>query len=183
MTLIEVINFKKAYRQNRLMAAQWVLAHPQHFKELLEIGLKNDPALSHRANWVLEFVCLKKLALLLPNLDYFFEHLPFVNGDASVRPLSHICEILCIKYFKENDTLITPFFTTKHKETLIEVCFNWLLTPQKVACEVRAITCLYYLGTAYPWIHPELKSIIGKNISIKSAGYKSRGLKILDKLK
>ena len=62
---------------------------------------------------------------------------------------------------------------------MAECCFDWLISDQKVACQVRAMTSLYYLGTEFNWIHPELKTIIEQNIHQGSAGYKARGKKII----
>lgn len=183
MELFEIINFDKAYRKNRMNAAQWVLKNPDIFSELLVFAFKNDKEISHKANWVLEFVCLENIALLYPHLDFFFEKLSSVKADSSVRPLSHICEILCLLYYKEKEPTIRDSFKEKHKELLVECAFDWLITNQKVACEVRAMTCLFYLGTERDWIHPELKTIIEANIHHKSAGYKSRGKHILEKIK
>ena len=176
------LSYTNAARFQRLKAAQWVLTHPETLEELLHFCFKNDKELSHKANWTLEFVCLEELEVLFPHLDYFFEHLSGVKEESSVRPLSHICELLCIEYYKKKNEILTPLFSERQKELLIEICFDWLITNQKVACEVRAMTCLYYLGTEKGWIHPELKTILTQNIHKSSAGYQSRGSKILQKL-
>lgn len=182
MKLYDVLNFTSAARIHRLKAAKWVLDHPESFEKLVHFCFKNDKEISHKANWVLEFVCLKNLDILYPHLDFFFENLASVKADSSVRPLSHICELLSIQYYKKKDPTLTAIFSEKHKEKMTEVCFDWLITNQKVACEVRAMTCLYYLGTEKDWIHPELKTIIDQNIHTSSAGYQSRGRKILQKI-
>lgn len=182
MELYDVLNFTNAARTHRLTAAHWVIEHPETFEELLHFCFKNDKEISHKANWVLEFVCLKKLELLFPHLDFYFENLAFVKADSSVRPLSHICELLSIQYYKKGHPTLASIFSEKHKEKMTEVCFDWLITHQKVACEVRAMTCLYYLGTEKKWIHPELKTIIQQNIHRSSAGYQARGKKILQKI-
>jgi hypothetical protein len=176
------LNYINAARIHRLKAANWVLIHPETFEELLHFCFKNDIDVSHKANWVLEFVCLQKLELLFPYLDYFFENLSSVKVDSSVRPLSHICELLSIQYYKKSNPELIEVFSEKHKELMIENCFDWLITNQKVACEVRAMTCLFYLGTEKDWIHPELKTIINQNIHMSSPGYKARGEKILKKI-
>ncbi|MGB0788706.1 MAG: adenylosuccinate lyase, partial [Marinirhabdus sp.] len=70
----------------------------------------------------------------------------------------------------------------KHKETMTENCFDWLITPQKVACQARAMTALYFLGTEMAWVHPELKTIIETNLHKGSAGYQNRGAKTIEKI-
>lgn len=65
---------------------------------------------------------------------------------------------------------------------MTECCFNWLITEQKVACQVPAMTCLALLGMESNWIHEELKQILIKNIPNKSAGYKARARKVLKEI-
>ncbi|MEZ4779517.1 MAG: adenylosuccinate lyase [Flavobacteriaceae bacterium] len=180
--LEQQLQYTNAARFSRKKAAMWVLKHPETIEELLHFCFKNDKELSHKANWTLEFVCMEKLELLFPHLDYFFSHLGSVKEDSSVRPLSHICELLCHQYYKKGDKTLQQLFSETYKEILVEVCFDWLITNQKVACEVRAMSCLYELGTEKDWIHSELKTIIEQNIHTRSAGYQSRGKKILDKI-
>jgi hypothetical protein len=63
---------------------------------------------------------------------------------------------------------------------MTKYCFDWMLTNQKVACQARAMTNLYFLGTETAWIHPELKIIIQQNLPQGSAGYINRGQKTLE---
>lgn len=164
-------------------AAQWVLKHPHTFPELLTFSFKHDPEVSHKANWTLEFVCLENLTMLYPHLDYFFDHLSEVKDNSSIRPLAHICELLCISYYKEPDEILKPLLTPSHKTKLTACCFDWLITEQKVACQARAMLCLFYLGTEFRWIQNELKSILQENIPRGSAGYRARGKKILQMIR
>lgn len=183
MNLREVLDYGKAYRANRMKAAQWILEHPKSFEEVLHIGFEQHPELSHRAWWAFEFVCLEQLELLYPYFDLFFESLHTVKGDSSVRPLAHIGEVIVLNYYKKKDTTLQKVFLQRHKEQLTEVCFDWLISEQKVACQARAMLCLYYLGTEMDWVHPELKSILERNLPQGSAGYKNRASKILTLLK
>lgn len=174
--LYEHINYDKAYRKNRLDAAHWVLAHPETFPELLgHCFAESQGDLSHKASWVLEFVCLDELSLLYPHFDLFFENIPLIKKDQSLRPMAHLCELLALRYYKKKDSNLLPLFSEKHKTVMIECSFDWLITDQKVACQVRAMTALYYLGTEFDWIHPELIQIIEQNIHSGSGAYKARG--------
>lgn len=179
-TLFQQLNYEKAYRDNRLRAAHWVLAHLNTFPELLAYCFKDDSRLSYKAVWVLEFVCREDLSVLYPHLDYFFTHLPKAKLDQAVRPLSFMCELLAIAYYKKKDPKLMGVFTAEHKNVMTESSFDWLISDQKVACQVRAMTALFYLGTEYDWIHPELNQIIRERMHLGSAGYKSRGRRILE---
>jgi hypothetical protein len=180
--LLQKISYDKAYRKNRLDAANWVLAHPETFKDLLEYSFVEDKVLAKKATWVLEFVCRDQLELLYPHLDYFFEQLPTAKGDGALRSVGLICELIAIQYYKIENKKVRNCLRQKHKEIMTECCFDWLITNQKVACQARAMLALYYLGTEIDWIHPELETILQKNIHQGSAGYKSRGSKILQKI-
>jgi hypothetical protein len=180
--LFQHINYDKAYRKNRLGAAQWVLAHPEYLEELLQYCFVEDKVLAKKATWVLEFVCREQLSLLYPHLDYFIEHLPEAQGDGALRAVGLICELLTLQYYKKKDKTLLPIFTNNHKEVMTECCFDWLITDQKVACQARAMLALFWLGTEKDWIHPELKNIINRNLPTGSAGYKNRGQKIIHKI-
>jgi len=177
--LLQRISYEKAYRQNRLGGALWVLEHPETLAELLAYGFKNDEDISYKALWVLEFVCLEDLTLLYPHLDFFFEQLPNAYKHQSLRPLSHICEMLALRYYKKKESLVVDTLSEAHKTVMIECSFDWLITDQKIACQARAMLTLYYLGFEFDWVHPELVQILQQNIHSGSAGYKARGKKIL----
>ncbi|MAN59012.1 MAG: adenylosuccinate lyase [Flavobacteriaceae bacterium] len=181
-TLWQQLQFQKGYRKDRLEAAQWVLDRPHTFEQLLEYSFRSEDRDSYKASWVLEFVCLEQLSLLYPKLSYFLEELPSVTLDQSLRPFSHICELLCLANYKQKDLALQAVFTEVHKKQMATCCFDWLITPQKVACQVRAMTSLYYLGTEFKWIHPELAHIVRTKMPTGSAGYKARGKKTLQKI-
>lgn len=178
--LFHQINYQKAYRKNRLNAANWVLENPETLEELVQYCFHEDLPLATKATWVLEFVCRKDLTLIFPWLDYIFEKLPHIKSDGQFRSFGLICELLTIGYYKKKNNEYHQALTSKHKEVMVECCFDWILLSQKVACQVRAMTALYFLGTEHDWIHPELATIIKKNLPQASAGYRNRGQKTLD---
>ena len=180
--LRKVINYEKAYRKNRLDGAHWVLAHPETLRELLTYIFKDSTALSHKAAWVLEFVFLEKPESLYSHLDFFFQHLASVEKDQILRPCANICEKLAITYYKKKDVLLMGHFTANHKDVMTECSFDWLISDQKIACQARAMTALFFLGTEFDWIHSELKQIIERNIHDGSAGYKARGRSIITQI-
>ena len=109
--------------------------------------------------------------------------LPKAKLDQVVRPMAHICERLCLRYYKKEDPEIRAVLSEAHKLVMTECSFDWLITDQKVACQVRAMTCLFYLGTEIDWVHSNLKQILEDNIHKGSAGYKSRAKKTLEQIK
>lgn len=181
--LFEHINYDKAYRKNRMAAAEWVMAHPETFGELLQFCFHPDEKLATKATWVFEFICRKDLSMVYLHLDFLFDHLHQARGHGALRSMSFMCELLTIAYYKKKDPILGDAFTSRHKEIMTEHCFDWMISKQKVACQARAMTALYYLGTEIDWIHPELQIIIEQNMHHGSAGYKSRGGHILSQIK
>jgi hypothetical protein len=180
--LYKALDYTTATRANRQKASQWVLEHPKTFPELLELSFNSKGEISHKAAWVVEFICRKQLAQLYPHLDYFFENLQNATKDQIVRPMAHLCELLSIAYYKKKDPQLVNILSETHKINMTECSFDWLISDQKVACQVHAMTALYFLGTEYDWIHPELKQIVQQNIHNDSAGYKARGRHILENI-
>ena len=178
--LLQQISYEKAYRKNRLNAANWVLENSETLGELLEYCFHEDNKLATKATWVLEFVCRKDLTLIFPFLDFIFEHLPTAKSDGQLRSFGLICELLTIGYYKHKKKEYREALTSKHKKVMTECCFDWMITNQKVACQARAMTSLYFLGTEIDWIHPELAIIIQQKLPHGSAGYKNRGQKTLE---
>jgi len=180
--LYKALNYTTATRANRQKSSQWVLDHPQTFPELLEVIYSGKGDISYKAAWVLEFICRKQITFLYPHLTYFFENLHNASKDQIVRPMAHLCELLSIVYYKKKDPQLISLLTETHKTHMTECSFDWLISDQKVACQVHAMTALYFLGTEYDWIHPELEQIVQQNIHNGSAGYKARGRHILENI-
>ncbi|QIE60782.1 hypothetical protein G5B37_14825 [Rasiella rasia] len=177
--LFNQINYQKAYRKNRLGAANWVLENPETLEELLSYCFHADLKLATKATWVLEFVFRKDITILYPFLDYICEQMPHAKGDGQLRSFGLFCEMLTLNYYKRKEPKLRLLLKTKHKEVMTECCFDWMITNQKVACQARAMLALYYLGTEIDWIHPELATIINQNLPQESAGYVNRGQKVL----
>ncbi len=178
-TLIKILSFHRASRKAREDAAKWVLQHPKSITNLLQICFQEKKTLSHKAAWVLEIVCENNLTLLQPHKTCFLINIKGLQDDQANRPYSKICFWLVKAHYKTQDFLLTK----AEKQLLTEICFDWLITNQKVACEVFAMQSLLLLGNEFEWIYPELKTILEQNIPHKSTAYKSRALKCIDAIK
>ncbi|NND62225.1 MAG: adenylosuccinate lyase [Flavobacteriaceae bacterium] len=184
--LYDKLNYKKAYRDHRRAPALWVLDHPEYMKDLIGFCFDGDKEISTKAIWSLEFVCRERLSELYPFLNELVNYLPKAQNDGQKRTLSYLCELLCVAHYKKKDDKLEGVFTQVHKEKMTEACFDWLINQEKVACEVRAMTALYYLGEEFDWIHTELAQILKRKMHSASAGYKSRArhmLELMEKLR
>jgi len=162
--------------------ANYILDHPELLPELLAICKKVDEEISCKASWGLEFLCKHKIYVILPYIDKLLTIAKNVHQHPAVRPIAKIMEYLCIEYYKQEDPKIQTYLTTNHREKITEICFDWLITDQKVAPKAYAIICLHLLGTEFSWVHPELKVTLEKNYNASSAAYKARARMVLSKI-
>ncbi len=172
----------KAYRKDREELAGYVLDHPDYFKNLFNYCFSIDEDISYKAAWILEMVCIKNIKLLVPYLDRFLENIPKVYKHQAVRPLAKICEELTLCYYSKKVTSLQFVLSKKQREQLTEICFDWLITDQKVAVKAYAMQCLFLLGKEFKWINPELKIILDKDFQHQLPAFRARARHILKKL-
>jgi len=176
------LDYVDATREKRLEMADKILRNPPLLPHLLELGLTENNPTGSRAAWVLEFVVKKAPALLYPYLDRFCRGLNGVRPDSSIRPLAKICEILLTSYYGSTNGKDGPPLTNTQKEAMTEACFDWLISPGKVAPKAYSMRSLLLLGREIAWVHPQLKGILQQQYSQGSPAYQARARQILRKL-
>ncbi len=175
-----------AARQNRLLAADYFLAHPESFNDLLQLTFDTSYSLHYKAAWVVEFVVLKNPAMLLPNLGFFTRSLSLLKKDSAVRPIAKVCSFIIEETGKRKTAVYLYKLTSDHQNLMIEAAFDWLIGDYRVASKVHAMQIIYDLGRipkAPPWVLESLKSLLSENISTQTPGYQIRAKKILAQLK
>lgn len=172
-----------ASREDRLAFSELILNDLSLFPKLLDIAFRVDDKVSCKAAWVLEFVCETYIYAIIPYLDVFSSKLKTLHLDSSVRPMAKICSFITKAYYSNQPNTLKKTLTSKHKELLIETCFDWLISDQKIAAKAHAMDTLYLLGKDYSWVHPQLVQILEQDYHTQSAGYKVRAKRILKKLK
>lgn len=170
-------------RENRKKYAQLVIENPELLPQVLDILFDVNNKISPRAAWLFEFVAREKLDAILPHLDRFTKEMPKVYKDSAVRPVAKICEYLIVAYYSNRNNLTKNKLLPKHKERIIELSFDYLITDQKIAPKAYSMNILYLLGQEYDWIHPELITILERGYQDGSAGFKARARCLLKKLK
>lgn len=175
------LDYVSAYRENRLKGAQFVLENPDCFPELISICFTISDKNTHKACWILEFVCYEKLEWLQPHLDFFCSNLKLLKDESAIRPIAKICQLLVTAHYKKAETKIT--LSEIQLQDIIETSFDWLITDTKVAAKAYSIRTLHILGKHYDWIHPELQIILTKDYANHTAAYKAVAREILKKIK
>lgn len=180
--LYDSLSYVNHSREKRLEMALVVKKNPNLVPLLLEIAFTIDDPISSRACWVLEFTAKETIDFIFPYLDTFTENCGLVRLDSSIRPMAKICEYLVKAYFSKEKNAVQNALNEIHLERLATVCFDWLITEQKVAPQAYAMTCLLLLGRKFDWIHPELKLVLERNYAFGSAAYKARARMTLQKI-
>ncbi len=181
--LEEILDTVNHSRERRNSFANLILDNPEVLPDLLTICARVDDEISCRASWGLEFLCKNNLEAILPFLDQLIPLVPNVYQHPAVRPMAKIFEYLITSYYQKKSPKVREYLTPQHRQTITEICFDWLITDQKVAAKAYSMTSLYLLGTEFDWVHPELKITLENNYSSGSAAYKARSRMILKKLK
>ncbi|MBT8269390.1 MAG: adenylosuccinate lyase [Flavobacteriaceae bacterium] len=177
------LKFVNHSRENRVYYARTVIKNPELLPFVLQKLFEVNDKKSCKAAWLLEFVAREDLDAILPELDTFTSNMHKVHYDSAVRPVAKICENLAIAYFSKEDNLTKSMLKSHHRERIIELCFDYLITDQKIAPQAYSMTVLYLFGKIYDWIHPELIQILERNYASGSVGYQNRAAKLLDRLK
>ncbi len=182
ISLEEMLDTIDHSRKKRSYFANLMLDNPALLPELLTICEKVDDEISCRAFWGLEFLCKKNLNAILSYLDRLITIAPTVYQHPAVRPMAKIFECLTIAFYQKKSPDVKRSLTKTHREKITEICFDWLITDQKVAPKAYSMTSLYLLGTEFDWVHPELKITLENNYNAGSAAYKARSRMTLKKL-
>ncbi len=181
--LYKKLDYVNHSREQRKKYAYLVINNLELLPQILDIVFKVNDKRSCRAAWVLEFVAREKLNAILPYLDRITLEMPKIHLDPAVRPIAKICEYLVEAYYSKNDNKTKKLLQEKHKERIIELCFDYLITDQKIAPKAYCMNSLYLLGRDYDWIHDELVMILERDFHDGSAGYKARARHLLKKIK
>lgn len=183
-TLNDKLNEVDSSRKKREAVAFWLAENPQYIKNVFDNCFNEEGEHLIAAAWVLEIICEKYPPLFFKHKNLFFKKLNEIKNDSAVRSCAKICEMLCTYHYVKNTVDFSEVLNKAERKKLTECCFNWLITDQKVACQAPAMECLYFLGmdNDKQWIYPELKNILIKDAAYKSAGYKARARKILNKI-
>ncbi len=175
-----VINAKRVYRET---AAEFVINHPETFPFLLELVFADKKRTSIKAAWVLEFVCHENLELILPELDFFIDNLKIIKEESALRPITKVCNfILNGDYYHPKTPKIILILSQEQSNKLIENNFAWLIDKHKIATQVFAMDNLFVLCKNSEWVSQELRLLLQKEITHKSAAYQAHARKILKKI-
>lgn len=179
---IEKLENSTAHRPIRDSLSNEVCENPELLKELMTVLLDIKDKSHHKACWVSELVYERNIDWLSPYLDVFSKTLSSYSHDGALRSVSKICLFSAAHHLKKLKSG-ESFLSEEQLELMIESCFDWLITDQKVATKAYAMRALYSFGKVKDWVYPELKTILQQDYPNHSAAYKMASKEILMKLK
>lgn len=170
-------------RESRLNCAQLIKNDMKLFPYIIDMVFKVDDKISCHAAWVFEFVCADYIYAIIPHLDMFTKNIHKVHLDSAIRPVSKVCQFIAKAYYSKENNTFKRLLSPKHKERIVEVCFDWMINKHKVATKVFAMETLFLFGQNDAWIHNDLKQILEQDFQTQSAAFKSRAKHILIRMK
>jgi hypothetical protein len=141
----------------------------KNFGSLLDLALfENDP-IAWRAAWILDASDEQYPGLASGSLSRIIKRLPHLKSTGSLRSL---LRRLCRYQIEE-----------VHQGILVNLCFGYMISERyPVAVKVHAMQILYHHVLLYPDLKEELVTLIRDQVSNNSAGFRSRGMKIINQL-
>lgn len=158
-------------KSNNLLICNWIGGDSKKFALLIDAFLDKEYRVVQRAAWSVSTIGVKHPHLLLPHID--------VMINAAEHPI-HPAVLRNI--FKLMAEAVLPI-SEAQEGRLLNLSFDLLTNPaQPVAIRVHCMQFIANLCKSYPDLAIELKEIIEDGMEYGSAGFKSRGRKILKQL-
>lgn len=170
MDLIAELLREHTYENSEQLA--WdIMENPKYLDNLFEIFWGNDYRITQRASWVIIIITEWKPKLIKPFLEEMILKLKKDGINDSI---------------KRNTVRILAEFPipTQMEGEITAICFSFLNNPSEaIAIKVFSMTILERMVKKHPDLKAELIYSLETGMEFGSAGYKSRGGKILARLK
>lgn len=164
-----------ASTENRNRMYRLTLNQPEHLKELIAFGTNLSNKNHHKGVWIIEMIAEHQTELLIPFTDKICQTISNYTNDSAIRGMARVA------YFLGTSKKIQ--LSELQQEKLVEICLDWLIRDERVACKVYAMKTLHHFSKKEPWIADELRDILSRDYACQSAGYKATAKEILGKIK
>ena len=153
---------------DRDKAAGYVEEHPHFFDSLFKLACDQKAERVHiLAAWVLEKYALKQLEVLTPIFDKFLKGTMIQSNESKRRSMVKLLYHYCKPKARRSK------LSKKSIDTIIEICFSYMLDSQKAASLSFSMKTLYFFKNHASWIEPEINAYIEKRLPNSSAGFRS----------
>lgn len=162
---------KKHSKANTQLIVDWIGTDTERLAQLIKLFTQDEYRVVQRAAWVLGNIGVKFPYLLEPHYALIISTMQNPLHPSVVRN--------SLRFFADAD----PLLSENEEGILVQLCFDLLLDPQQaIAIQVHAMQCIANRLNTYPDLAIELKEIIESSYENGSAGYRSRGKKILKQI-
>lgn len=157
-------------KQQCVRIAKWVGTDKRRFRELMDLFLKGEYRTTQRAAWIVKHCADEHIDLVIPYINRMIDRMVEANvHDAVKRNVARILQ----------DIEIPRRVAGK----VATICFDWLASANEpVAVKVFSMSVLANLAKQEPDLKNEIRILIDQQMPMGSAGFKSRGKKILRQL-
>ena len=157
-------------KENTMLVVDFIGSNPERFAILMDLFLNDTYRVTQRAAWVVGHAGKNQIALVQPYLEQMILHLKKPNlHDAIKRNIVRILQDIEIPESLWGEAA--------------DICFRFLASHEEpVAIKVFSMTVLHNITKKVPELREELAILIEDQMPYGSAGFKSRGKKILKAL-
>lgn len=146
-----------------------VIKSESHFRTLLQLVLHETDPLAWRAAWILDGSDEFKPGLARKHISHIVNALPELESKGTLRSLLRL--------------LSRYEIPEQEQGLLIDLCFSYLVSElYPVAVKVHAMQIIYLHVLIYPELKDELLAVIEDQIANNSAGFKSRGRRLIKQM-
>jgi hypothetical protein len=163
-------NLVDSGRKTADINAEITLRNPLLIKPLLELSYRCESPWCQRASRIISLSAAEKPDIIQPYSSEMIRRLSSFTSESVIRNFLKIYMEVPVK------------LTKRDKEHLLNACFDFLAGDFSVGVKVYSMDILYALSDDFPEIRKELYFLVESQIEDASAGFKSRGSKILKKL-
>lgn len=162
---------KEHSREQALRIANYAVQNKKQFKELMNCYTDEDYRLSQRAAWSVSWAAKNKPVMIEPYIGVLVKRLQ----EPGVHPAVIRNAVRVLEYIK---------IPAQYHGDVMNTCFNFIENPvTPAAIKAFSLTVLFNLSKQYDEIKTELQLIIEERWDTETAAFKSRGRKILQKIK
>lgn len=153
---------------DRDKGAAFIDQHPLYFEELFRLACSPEAKRQHIvAAWIFEKYTLPRLAILCPVLGAFIDGVAQQTHESKRRPM-----IKLLYHFTQKKEYRAKL-STATIDTIVELCFDYMLSAKKVAAIAFAMKTLHFFRAHRDWINEELTAYIETRLPNATNGFKS----------
>ena len=142
--------------------------NPKYFTALLKLAsAPEDNRENILAAWIMEKYAVDQPECLESHFTLFLEGTLQQKNDSKRRPFAKLLYHYCKS--KSRRELLTH----QNIDSIVEICFNYMLESQKAAPLAFAMKTLHFFKNHKAWIAEELNGYIEKKLPNSSAGFRS----------